>query len=283
MSKITFKRCGDHFNLKQNITISKRLNKIFEMISDIDASNDSELDVISDASNDSELDVISDVGTDHAFLPIAIILNHKAKKVIAMDLREGPLKKAKENIRKYGLSDKIELRLSNGLCNIKEDDSVDAVTISGMGGNTIKDILLSSFSIVRNLKYLILQPQSDIPMIRKFLRENGFLFLDEDIVLEDNKYYFFMKVRYEEVINRINKLKNPVKNSNKEEFKDFLGPILLKKKSDIFKSYLEKELNITEKILKNIEEKDKIKTSSDKRKKELLKKKYFLNKALKLF
>ena len=82
MSKITFKRCGDHFNLKQNITISKRLNKIFEMISDIDASNDS------------ELDVISDVGTDHAFLPIAIILNHKAKKVIAMDLREGPLKKS---------------------------------------------------------------------------------------------------------------------------------------------------------------------------------------------
>ena len=83
---------------------------------------------------------IADVGTDHAYLPIYLIKEKKATHAIACDLREGPLENAKKNIKKFGLEEKIETRLSNGLENIKENEA-DEVIIAGMGGILISEIL----------------------------------------------------------------------------------------------------------------------------------------------
>lgn len=44
-----------------------------------------------------------DVGCDHGYLPVYLIQQKKIPSAIAMDVRKGPLSRAKEHIRQYGL------------------------------------------------------------------------------------------------------------------------------------------------------------------------------------
>ena len=82
---------------------------------------------------------VCDVGTDHGFLPIFLMESGKARGVIATDINEKPLKKAKENLKKTG-TEGITLRLCDGLSGIKKGDA-DTVIIAGMGGEVISGIL----------------------------------------------------------------------------------------------------------------------------------------------
>ena len=84
--------------------------------------------------------IACDVGTDHAYLAIELIKSGKCKKVIASDVKSGPLVSAKANIEKYGVLENIEIVRSDGL----EDISLNGVTdivIAGMGSETIVSIL----------------------------------------------------------------------------------------------------------------------------------------------
>ena len=92
-----------------------------------------------------------DVGCDHAFLDIYLVKQNKNIKAIASDIAEGPVKQARENIKREGLEKKIEVRLGNGLDTYS--DEVNTVIISGMGGrnmigifkNNMKSILILLF------------------------------------------------------------------------------------------------------------------------------------------
>ena len=84
--------------------------------------------------------VCADIGTDHALLPCYLILSGKAKKCYACDIAVGPLERAKMNIEKYGLEDKIETVLYNGI-SPEIARLCDSIVIAGMGGNMIADIL----------------------------------------------------------------------------------------------------------------------------------------------
>lgn len=132
---------------------------------------------------------LADIGCDHAYLSIEIIKRGLANRVIATDLREKPLESAKKNIERAGLSDKIETRASDGLQNIKDLDYVDTVLISGMGGILIKDILERSSKHIKTIKNLVLEPQSDVYLVRVWLYENNFIITHEDMVREAGKYY----------------------------------------------------------------------------------------------
>ena len=80
--------------------------------------------------------VVCDVGTDHAYLAAELVLSGKCNKVIASDIKSGPLEAARKTVEKYALSDKIELVLSDGLENI-DGLGVSDIVIAGMGGETI--------------------------------------------------------------------------------------------------------------------------------------------------
>ena len=134
---------------------------------------------------------VADVGCDHAYVSI-YLATHKGCKVYAMDLREGPLKIAKENIEEAGLSDSIEVIKSDGLREISPE-KIDGVVISGMGGLLIKEILDASSDTVASLKYLILQPQSEVEKLRRYIHMIGFEIVDEDMVWDDGKPYFMMR------------------------------------------------------------------------------------------
>ena len=159
-----------------SVTLTKRLSAIAGMIP--------------------SCDVLCDVGTDHAYLPIYAVSEGVAKKAFAVDVRRGPLERAESNIFEADLSDKITTVLSDGLDKI-EPGSCDVISISGMGGFLMEDILSRGRKTAREADCLILSPQSDLSHFRAFLSKEGYHIKDEAIVASAGKFYFIMKVAYE--------------------------------------------------------------------------------------
>lgn len=138
---------------------------------------------------------LADVGCDHGFLAIYLVSKGICPGAIAMDVRQGPLAGAREHIKEYGLGDYIETRLSDGLAECAAGEA-DTLVCAGMGGRLMERILTDAEEKVRRMRELILQPQSELPGFRAFLRNAGFRITEENAVYEDGKYYFAMKVVY---------------------------------------------------------------------------------------
>ena len=132
--------------------------------------------------------VLADIGCDHAQLPIALVSSGKTPSAIATDVNEGPLEIAAKNVREAGLSDRIEIRLSDGFAKIRPGEARSAV-IAGMGGRLICRILREGMEVLQLLNELILAPQSDVGMVRSTAGALGFMILLEAMVKEDGKYY----------------------------------------------------------------------------------------------
>ncbi len=133
-------------------------------------------------------DKIADIGTDHAYVPVHLVLSGNARSAIAMDINEGPLMRAEENINKFSLQDKIKTRLSDGLKKLKNHEA-DTVVIAGMGGILINNILDSDARRLTSVKRYVLQPMTAIEETRKYLSENGFSIDDERLAKEGEKIY----------------------------------------------------------------------------------------------
>ena len=136
--------------------------------------------------------IVADVGCDHGLTSIYLVSNNISKLVYAMDINKGPLERASLNTKLYGVSDKIILRLSDGLKEVKDDELIESVIISGMGGHLIMDILdvINERDYLKNnIRELILSPQSDIYRVRHYLHDNNYAIADEYMVCEEEKYY----------------------------------------------------------------------------------------------
>ena len=121
---------------------------------------------------------LADVGTDHAYLPVWLLLRGKIDQAIAADLREGPLSRARETARQYGVEDRISFRLCDGLSAVGEDEA-DTIAIAGMGGDTIAAIL-GAAPWTRS-KALLLQPMTALPSLRQWLQNNTYRIVEERI------------------------------------------------------------------------------------------------------
>lgn len=138
---------------------------------------------------------VVDVGTDHAFLPAYLVLTGKTKHCLAVDIGQGPLDNAKKTVEKYALSDRIALRISDGLQSVSPEEAED-ITICGMGGTLMTRILSSCEWLQKEDLHLVLQPQSHVWEVRTFLFENGFR-IDREEVLEDaGKLYITISAYY---------------------------------------------------------------------------------------
>ena len=138
---------------------------------------------------------VADVGCDHGFLPIYLVRTGKSPKCLAMDVRKGPLSGAEEHIAACGLGEYIETRLSDGLAAYHIGEA-ETLVCAGMGGRLMERILTEGGEKSRSFAELILQPQSEIPEFRKFLRNAGYRVTGEDAVYEEGKFYFAMKAVY---------------------------------------------------------------------------------------
>ena len=137
--------------------------------------------------------IIADVGTDHAYVPIQLVEEGRIPSAIAMDINEGPLLRAEKHIREHGLEHKIETRRSSGLKKLKVQEAQSMIA-AGMGGALIIQILSDCPEIVISLKECILQPQSEIGKVRKFLIAHACAIVEENMVYEDGKFYPMMRV-----------------------------------------------------------------------------------------
>lgn len=139
--------------------------------------------------------VVADIGTDHAFLPIYLVRSGISPKVIACDIAEKPLSVARQNIEKRQLQSRIILRLAPGLEAVNPEECT-AVTITGMGGDTIAQIIAAAGWLKNSAYQLVLQPMSSAERLRAYLDSNGFNILAERAVLSQGRVYTVLEVRY---------------------------------------------------------------------------------------
>ncbi len=130
---------------------------------------------------------VADIGTDHALLPIALVKSGKTPHAIASDVNKLPLEKAKENIEREGLSDSIETFLADGAVGLEA--RAEEFIIAGMGGELIAEIISASPFLKRHDIHLVLQPMTKIPVVRRFLWENGFD-IEREVYLEDMGHFY---------------------------------------------------------------------------------------------
>lgn len=139
---------------------------------------------------------VADIGTDHAYLPAYLIENNICPSAIAADIGKGPLENAKKVVSTSPLlSEKIQLRLSNGLEKISPDEA-DDIVIAGMGGILISEILTNAPWIKDEDKRLILQPMSHAEDVRKYLCENGFEIIKEKASTDGKHNYIIIVAEF---------------------------------------------------------------------------------------
>ena len=189
------------------------------------------LKVIGDFIN--EEDKVIDIGCDHALLDIFLCEKYGNLKIIASDIHIGAIENAKTNIDKYEMNDRIDLRLGDGLTIINKDE-IDTIIISGMGFLTIKDIL-SNEPKMENVKKIVVQSNTDVVKLRKFVIKLGFKIVKEELVKDNDIIYTVIEF-----------------NRGKEKYsydEIYFGPIILKNKNELFYEYYSKKLLKYENLL----------------------------------
>ncbi len=200
-----------------NIKLSKRLNCIADMV-DQNA-------------------VLADIGCDHALLDIYLSKNKIVKKSIACDITIGALNQARKNIAINKITN-IETRLGDGLDVINKNDKVTTIVMSGLGNGKIISILNNNVNKLQTIDYIIIQSNTGISKIRKYVTSIGYYITDEILVKERNIIYTIIKFK-----------KGKKRYSSKELF---YGPILLNNKDKLFdellNSMIDKNKHIIDKL-----------------------------------
>ena len=186
---------------------------------------------------------MADIGSDHAYLPCYLAKNLKISFAIAGEVAQGPFQSAEKNVLAEGLVDTIAVRMGDGL-EVIEPGEVDCITIAGMGGALISNILDNGKDKLDSVQRLILQPNISAISIRTWLLANNWELITEEIIEEDSKIYEIL------VAERGDPLK-PYQIKRDEGL--LLGPFLLKQKNEIFKKKWTAEMNNWQRISKALE------------------------------
>ncbi|HZK55884.1 MAG TPA: class I SAM-dependent methyltransferase [Desulfosporosinus sp.] len=134
---------------------------------------------------------LGDIGTDHAYLPIALYETQQILKAVAVDVHEGPYQSALAAVKERHLEAVIDVRFGDGLMPL-ESDEVNVLTLAGMGGKTMLDILSVRPDVLEAVQHLILQPQGSERAVRLALLESGWRLKAEKLVEEDHRIYVVM-------------------------------------------------------------------------------------------
>lgn len=181
---------------------------------------------------------LADIGTDHAYIPIYLCQQGRIPSAIAIDISSGPLERAREHVQNAGLSEYIELRLSNGTEKLRPGEA-DTLLLSGMGGLLMESILGRDDEVLSSAKELVLQPQSDIPDLRQWLHMKGWQIVCEDIIFDAGKYYPMMRA-----------VQGPYISYTIEDY--HYGRMDIQQNLPVLEKYIEKLLQTEKEILERI-------------------------------
>ena len=177
---------------------------------------------------------LADVGTDHGYVPLCLCREKKIPSAIAMDINVGPLERAKSHIAGAGLEAYIETRLSDGLHELKRGEA-DTVLIAGMGGALMVRILSEGTEALKEVRELVLQPQSEIGEVRRYLNTGGWKIILEDILLDEGKYYPLFKA-----------VPGAAQDYTEAEYR--FGKLELQKSPEVLAEFLKKRLKVNRQI-----------------------------------
>ncbi len=190
---------------------------------------------------------ICDVGCDHGYVAITFMQKGIADRVIAMDVNPGPLEQAKRNAAAFGVSEQMDFRLSDGLNKVLPGEA-DAFLCAGMGGRLMIHIMTEGRKVMEQMQGAVLQPQSELSLVRRYIYENGWHIVKEDMVFEEDgtapgqgKYYPMMYIE-------------PGRADMPDEVSLTYGPLLIKDKHPVLMQFLQYSLALKEGLLNRLEE-----------------------------
>lgn len=176
--------------------------------------------------------IVVDIGTDHGLLPKFLLENKISKKTVGVDISEKCLKKYIDLTKEEG--SRAVACISNGLEKVKPFEA-DTLTVCGMGGNLICEILSNHLDKAKSFNQIILQANNGIYELRKFLFENGFYIENEIDLFEKDIYYQILDVR-----------EGP--DFYNYDFEFVYGKVLIKNKSENLYRYLNQEFEKNESV-----------------------------------
>ena len=179
--------------------------------------------------------VVADIGSDHGKLMIALVQSGIVSKGFAVENKEGPFERLRNNLIRYKVNDKITPLFSDGIKDITRD--VGTIVIAGMGGQTIVKILKAHPEKLISVQTIIIDAHTAVPLARKEICQMGFAIADEKIVKEDDIFY--------EIIKFIKAEKAIISDEDLE-----FGPILRQEKSATFKEKYQNRISEINSILK---------------------------------
>lgn len=188
---------------------------------------------------------VADVGCDHAYISIYLASHQISPQLIAMDINQGPIDRARENIVKYRCEGLIDVRKSNGLEKLEAGEA-DTILIAGMGGELTNQILTKRMEVINSVRELVLQPQSEIYKVRQMLSEKHFLIIRENMMKEDGKYYMMMKAVPGEP------MENPEEYRLYRDEHYHYGRLLLEQQNPVLKEFLLWDLEICRNIMNTL-------------------------------
>ena len=200
---------------------------------------------------------VADIGSDHAYLPCYLMNHNRISGAVAGEVNEGPYQSAINQVKRSGFTNEITVRKGNGL-EVISSGEVDVITIAGMGGQLIRDILIEGRDKLENVKRLVLQPNVAAHLLRERLAELDWELVDERILEEDNKIY-------EVLVFDIGNGERPYEGlDNRELLKNILvGPMLIKEQNEAFKKKWQNELQKRERILRSLEQAESISSKEE--------------------
>lgn len=174
----------------------------------------------------------ADIGCDHAFVSMACVEQGAAERMIAADVRRGPLRIAQDNIRDYGFEKSVETRLSDGFSNIKPGEISWAI-LAGMGGALMRRLLRAGEAHLRIGIGLLVQPQSEPELVRTCLTDYGYRIEDERFIQENGKFYTIIKAKK----SAGRSVDIPMLTQTEAVY----GPVLLQKGEPLYRLWLEEQ------------------------------------------
>ncbi|MGN0279436.1 MAG: tRNA (adenine(22)-N(1))-methyltransferase [Lachnospiraceae bacterium] len=184
---------------------------------------------------------VCDVGCDHGFVSIYLVEQGISPRVLAMDVRKGPLSAATEHVSERGLTAYIETRLSDGLHNYNIGEA-DTLVCAGMGGRLMQRILSDERDKTDSFQEMVLQPQSELEEFRRFLYQQGYHITEENMIEEDGKFYPLMLVK---------KSEQTVPEPDRIACR--YGPLLLQNQSQVLLCFLKRQERIYGEILESLQ------------------------------
>lgn len=134
---------------------------------------------------------LCDVGSDHAYLPVYAMQQQLIVSAVAGEVVQGPFESANQTVHHYRMEDFITVRLGDGLEVVQPTDEITAVTICGMGGELIAQILERGLQggYLQGKERLILQPNVAEHLVRQWLCQHDYQIQEEVVVCDHQRLY----------------------------------------------------------------------------------------------